>query len=86
MNIEIKEYPVFVRFADVYYKLISDEYILKVDDWSFTKQIEWTPTLQCDPFGNNGWEFITEDQFNDAHLRVTEFLNSFLPVTVSITE
>lgn len=73
------QFPSFVRFSENYYKILDKENVIIVVDYSFCKKIEVSIMAHSNPFGNDGWEFISADIFNDAYARVFEKL-------VSITE
>jgi hypothetical protein len=75
------ELPCYVQFSGQYTKIIDEDWCLVVDDWgtSCGIGISWKPKSQHNPFGNSGWKFITEDEFNTAKLIVIEQLK---PLTV----
>ena len=89
MKVTIKEqkekvleinFPCYVKFSDKYTKVISEKMSLVVEDWEHSGWgIAITNFGTGATFGLEGWEFITEEQFNEAHLRVAEKLAQYLP-------
>ena len=71
-------FPSFVRFGECYYKLINEKQIITVDDFICSKSIEFREYGITVAFGNDGWKFISEEEFNSAHQRVSDYLQSFL--------
>lgn len=82
---EIKEkeieltFPAFIQFSSVYYKMMNKDLLVKVEDFDFAFSIEVRTPPMCNPFGNEGWKFITEEEFNDAHQRVSDKLIQYSP-------
>jgi len=69
--IDIK-FPCYVKFSDHYTKIIDENTVIVVEDWEHSsKSIKLDALCRVAPFGLNGWKFITEDQFNEVHLRVS---------------
>lgn len=66
------ELPCFVRFSEVYYKMYKNKAVTQVSDFGFSMSIEHSKNIN--PFGNEPWSFIEEDEFNAAFDRVMKFL------------
>jgi len=89
MKVTIKEqkekvleinFPCYVKFSDKYTKVINERTALVVEDWEHSGiGISYTNYGTGATFGLDGWEFISEEQFNEAHLRVSEKLAKYLP-------
>lgn len=73
--------PCFVKYGDLYTKVIGKDNLLIVEDWGYgDKGIIVAISSQRNPFGNDGWVFITENEFNKVLLSVYEKLTQFIPV------
>lgn len=71
--------PCYVKFSEVYMKVLNDNDVLVIDNWGFSYGIERTILAHRNPFANDGWEFITEEQFNEVHKMVSDILSEYLP-------
>jgi len=71
------ELPAFVRYGQTNYKMLDEKKILLVQDYPFSKRIELVSSDQCNPFSLDGWEFITEEEFNEVFSRVLSELRQF---------
>lgn len=67
--------PCFVKFAEHYTRIDATDKHLVVENWGFSKKVEHVVSAQHNPFANEGWEFITEEQFNDKLTKVLSELN-----------
>jgi hypothetical protein len=76
------EPPVFVKYGETYWKVFDEKKVLVVKNYSFTKGIELGSMIHQSPFGNDGWEFIKEDEFNEVHQSVFDELSKFISVTM----
>ncbi len=73
--------PCYVKFGEHYTKVLSETSILIVTDWEHSnKSITIDNILFSSTFSNEGWKFITEEEFNAVHLKVAELLSQYLPV------
>ena len=73
-------FPAFVRYFKVYYKLFEDKSVIKVNDYAFSYGIEINNINYLGViFGNAGWEFIKEEEFNEAYQSVSEKIMKYLP-------
>lgn len=78
-KLDIK-FPAFVKSGEYYYKIIDKTNLLIVTDFSFNKSISFTISEHHNPFSNNGWEFISEDEFNEVHKSVSDELSLELKI------
>jgi hypothetical protein len=74
------ELPCYTNFSGQYCKFINEEQVLEVEEWGdYNFGIELKPKAHCNPFANEGWKFITEDEFNEVHKRVVNRLSKYSP-------
>lgn len=70
--------PCYTRFSEKYTKILNEKYCLVVENWSKNNFGISITELSCyNPFGNDGWVFITEDEFNYVYEEVLEKIKSF---------
>ncbi len=73
--------PEYVQFSGQYTKFLDKDWCLVIDDWGTSSGIgiSWKPKSQHNPFGNDGWKFITEAEFNEVYNKVSEQLSKYKP-------
>lgn len=72
--------PAYVKFGDLYTKIADKKYCIRVQNWEYgCTGIEICPLTQNNPFANDGWEFISEDQFNSVYEEVLKKVTTFQP-------
>lgn len=72
-------FPAFVQFSAIFYKIIDEKTLLIVEEFGFNLGITVKTISVMAPFGNEGWKFITEQEFNDALNRVSYKLSQYFP-------
>lgn len=72
--------PCYVKFSEKYTKILNEKECLNVDNWGLHSFGIGITELSCyDPFGNEGWEFIAEEEFNAVYQEVLEKVTTFQP-------
>lgn len=75
------ELPFYVKLGDNHFTEVADDkHATVVKTYSFCTGIEIVGLDQCNPFGNNGWEFTTKEVFEAAYLKASERLYRPHPV------
>lgn len=73
-------FPCFVKFSEHYTKLVNKDYCIRVANWSKDNfGIELCPLSQCNPFANDGWAFVSEEEFNSVYKKVSKRIALFNP-------
>lgn len=70
--------PAFIKYGGVFYKIMDKKMII-VDTYDFNSGIQITNTNLSIAFGNSGWEFVSENVFNEEFSKVYSFLDEFIP-------
>lgn len=73
--------PAFVKFGEHYSKIINSKKIITVNNYSFHKSI--SIEQQFNPFGNEGWQFIAEEIFDEIFENVLKELKQLSPQRLS---
>lgn len=72
--------PCYIKFSQHYTKIFNEKDCLIVENWgSWDFGIEIRTLSNCNPFGNDGWVFITEEEFNSVYQEVLEKVTTFQP-------
>lgn len=73
-------FPCYVKFGDSYTKILNETECIRVQNWQYgVVGIEIERLSGYDPFRNDGWKFISEEEFNSVYQEVFEKLVSFQP-------
>lgn len=71
--------PCYVKYSENYTKIFNEKECLIVKKYDHHFGVSIIDLSCIDPFGNDGWEFITEEEFDSVYEGVLTKVNSFQP-------